>query len=68
MKEIMAGIAIGSAVVAAIISASDGDVAMIAYAIAATAATAAVYIAGAAINVYKMRAYHKRACESEDRK
>lgn len=65
MKEIMAGVAAGSATGIAIISASDGDVAMIAYALLATAA---IYIAAAAINEYQMRAYRKRVCESEGRK
>lgn len=65
MKEIMAGVAVGSATGVAIISASDGDVAMIAYALLAMAA---IYIASAVINEYQMRAYHKRVCESEGRK
>lgn len=65
MKEIMAGVAVGSATGIAIISASDGDVAMIAYALLATAA---IYIVAAVINEYQVRVYHKRVCESEDGK
>lgn len=65
MKEIMAGVAVGSATGIAIISASDGDAEVIAYALLATAV---IYIAGAVINEYQMRVYHKRICESEDGK